>query len=322
MKKLLALLLVMCLLGTVGVMAFAEEETWLFGYANHNSDENSLKQMDAFCKAVEEWNAAGNTPTIEVTTTTAESDLQRQLADIDTMLAMGVDGIAIQGVDPVGIIPAVQVCLEQGVKVIELRGANIDGIVNLKIGDETVMGETMYNYLAEQLEANPDLVLNIGLIYGNAAQTAQLVRVDTCVEMLEENFGDRINVLASQPCDWDTEKAQACMENWLQQYQGTMNCVISAAGMMACGACNAVVAAGESMDDWYFTTVDATADALYSIKQGQVDMTVGIDVEEAGVHIFEYMVDYMNGEVEPGIYYDNPMVAIDSSNIDDWYVEE
>lgn len=322
MKKLFALLLVMCLFVSLGSVAFAEEETWLFGYANHNSDENSLKQMEAFCNAAEEWNAAGNTPTIEVTTTTAESDLQRQLADIDTMLAMGADGIVIQGVDPAGIVPAVQSCLDQGVRVIEVRGANIDGIVNLKIGDETIMGETMYNYLAEQLDADPELVLNIGLIYGNASQTAQLVRVDSCVDLLEENYGDRINVLASQPCDWDTEKAQACMENWLQQYQGTMNCIISAAGMMACGACNAVIGAGESMDDWYFVTVDATADALYSIKQGQVDMTVGIDVVEAGIHIFEYMVDYMNGEVEPGIYYDNPMVPIDSSNIDEWYVEE
>ena len=320
MKKLVSLILVLIfgvvLLGTV----IAQEETWLFGYANHRSDENSLVQMQAFVDAAKAWNEAGNTPRIETTTATAESDMQRQLADIDTMLAMGCDAIAIQGVDPVGIIPAVEVCLAQGVKVMEVRGANIDGILNLKIGDEVVMGENMYSYLAEQLDANPNLVLNIGLIYGNAAQTAQLVRVDTAAELLKENYGDRITVLASMPCDWDTEKAQSTMENWLQQYQGRMNCVISAAGMMATGACNAVIAAGESMDDWYFTTVDATADALYSIKQGQVDMTVGIDCTLAGTHMFEYMVKYMNGEIEPGIYYDSPMTVIDSNNIDDWYV--
>lgn len=322
MKKLIGLLLVLLMVVSLSVPAVAEEETWLFGYANHNSDENSLKQMQAFCDAAEAWNAAGNTPKIETTTATAESDMQRQLADIDTMLAMGVKAIVIQGVDPVGIVPAVQVCLEQDVKVIEVRGANIDGIVNLKIGDETVMGETMFKYLSAIMDANPDLVLNAGLMYGNAAQTAQLVRVDSCAEMMKEAYGDRFNVLASQPCDWDTEKGQACMENWLQQYQGTMNCVISAAGMMACGACNAVVAAGESMDDWYFTTVDATADALYSIKNGQVDMTVGIDVVQAGVDIFDHMVQYMKGEIEPGIYFDNPMTAIDANNIDDWYVEQ
>lgn len=322
MKRLLGLVLVLLLVVSLSTSAWAASETWLFGYANHNSDENSLKQMRAFCDAAAAWNEAGNAPKIEVTTATSESDMQRQLADIDTMLAMGAKAIVIQGVDPVGIIPAVQVCLEQGVKVMEVRGANIDGILNLKIGDEKVMGENMYSYLAAQLEADPELALNIGLIYGSAAQTAQLVRVDNCVDLLKEKYGDRVQVLASQPCDWDTEKAQACMENWLQQYQGTMNCVISAAGMMACGACNAVVAAGESMDEWYFVTVDATADALYSIKNGQVDMTVGIDVAKAGANMFDYMVKYMNGEIEPGIYYDNPMTVIDEGNIDDWYVAQ
>lgn len=319
MKKLVSLILVL-MMASVCVGSFAED-SWLFAYANHNSDENSLKQMQAFCDAAEAWNAAGNTPTIKTTTATAESDMQRQLSDIDTMLAMGCDTLVIQGVDPVGIVPAVQNCLAQGVKVMEVRGANIDGILNLKIGNETAMGQYMFNYLSEQLDANPELVLNAGLMYGNAAQTAQLVRVNSCVDFLKEKYPDRINVLASQPCDWDTEKGQACMENWLQQYQGTMNCVISAAGMMACGACNAVIAAGESMDDWYFVTVDATADALYSIKHGQVDMTVGIDVTKAGIDIFEYMVKYMKGEIEPGNYDDNPMTVIDSRNIDDWYVE-
>lgn len=319
MKKILRLALVLLMVASLCSAAFAEE--WIFGYANHNSDANSLKQMQAFCDAADAWNAAGNTPTITVTTATAESDMQRQLADIETMLAMGVNGLVIQGVDPSGIVPAVDAALAQGVKVIEVRGANLDGIVNLKIGDETVMAETMANYLSEKLDADPELVLNIGLMYGNAAQTAQLVRVDMTAELLKEKYGDRVNVLASQPCDWDTEKGQACMENWLQRYQGEMNCVVAAAGMMACGACNAVVAAGESMDDWYFATVDATEDILYSIKQGQADMTVGIDVVQAGVDIFDNLVAYMKGEMEPGNYFDNPMTAIDSSNIDDWYTE-
>ena len=322
MKKLVSLLLVLLLAAALCVGATAEEETWLFGYSNHNSDENSLKQMQAFCDAAEAWNAAGNTPKIEVVTTTAESVLDRQLGDIETLLAMGAKAIAIQAVDFTGIVPAVENCLANGVKVMEVRGANIDGILNLKIGNEEVMGETMYNDLAAQLDANPELVYNIGLMYGSAAQTAQLVRVDSCVALLQENYGDRVNVLTSQPCDWDTQKAQECMENWLQQYQGTMNCIVSAAGMMACGACNAVIAAGESMDDWYFATVDSTADVLYSIKQGQVDMTVGIDVLQAGTDMFDFMVKYMNDEIEAGNYSSSPMFVIDSSNIDDWYVEE
>jgi len=304
-----------------GGNANQEEEKWLFGYANHNSDENSLKQMKAFVEAAEAWNKAGNTPKIEVTTTTAEMNLDRQIGDIETLIAKGCVAIAIQAVDTVGIVPAVDNCKSNNVKVMEVRGSNIDGIINLKVGDEKVMAENMYNYLAAQLDANPDLVLNVGLMYGNASQTAQLVRVDYCAELLTKNYPGRVNIIAKQPCDWDTQKAQECMENWLQQYTGKMNCIIAAAGMMACGASNAVVAANQSMDDWYFVTVDSTADILHSIKQGQCDMTVGIDVEQAGRDMFDYLVKYVKGEIEPGIYNSDPMTIIDSTNIDDWYVE-
>ena len=71
------------------------------------------------------------------------------------------------------------------------------------------------------------------------------------MELLEENYPDRVEVVAEQYCDWDAQKALECMENWVQRFSGGgMNCVISAGAQMATGAVNAVVAAGYDMDDW------------------------------------------------------------------------
>ena len=322
MKHLLSLILVLALVLSFGMVSFAEPETLFLGYANHNSDENSNVQMQAFCDTCDAWNEAGNTPVLKYTTTTAEGNLDRQLADIETMVTMGCDAIYIHAIDFVGILPAIENCLANGVKVMEARGVEHEPILSYKVGNEHSMAEMMYKYLSEQLDANPELILNAGLLYGNAAQTAQLVRVDDCVALLEENYPGRINVLASQPCDWDTQKAQDCMENWMQKYQGTMNCIITAAGMMTCGAYNAIVASGEDMSQWYFATVDSTNDILHVINQKQSNvMTVGIDCYRAGQEAVEVMVKYVQGEIENGEYQCNPMVNIDATNIDQWYTE-
>lgn len=133
--------------------------------------------------------------------------MEKQIADVETLLEMGCKAIALSSVDLEGLKSSVDLCLSKGVPVIECRGMDHESIITFNLCDETTMAEMAFSWYEELLDADPDLVLNMGLIYGLASQTAQLVRVDHLVELLEEKYGDRINVLASQPCDWDTQKA-------------------------------------------------------------------------------------------------------------------
>lgn len=321
MKKLLALVLalimVMCCLST----AFAEDEVVTLAYSSNASDENEISKMDAFQDFVDEWNEAGKTPKLEAAITVAETSVEKQISDVETLLEMGADVLALSSVDPEGLKSVVDVCIAKGVPVMEMRGMQHDDIVVYNLCDEATMGMMAFEWYDKLLTENPDLVLNMGLIYGLASQSAQLIRVDTLVALLKEKYPDRVNVLADMPCDWDTQKAMECMENWLQRFDGEMNCVVAAGAMMACGACNAVVAAGGSMDDWIFTTTDATADVLYSINEGQVDMTVGIDAYRGGYIMAELAAKMALGEFE-GDYFEagsDVLAIIDSSNIADWY---
>lgn len=296
----------------------------VIGYSSNASDENENSKMQAFNDYVDEWNAAGKSPEMKAIVTVAEASVEKQVSDVETMIEMGAHGIALSSVDAEGMLTTAQSCLDQGIPIIEMRGMVLDGIVTFNLCDEITMAEMAYNWYVAKLEADPDLVLNMGLIYGLASQTANHVRITYLMELLLENYPDRVNVVAEQYCDWDTQKAMECMENWLQSYpNGAMNCVVAGGAAMACGASNAIVGAGGSPEDWIITTTDATADVLYAINEGQVDMTVGIDAYKGG-----YLMAQVTAEAAMGMYTDDyfdcgtdVLDTIDSTNIGNWYSE-
>lgn len=296
----------------------------VIGYASNAADENENSKMQAFRDFVDDWNKEGKSPELEAVVTVADSSIEKQVGDVETMVAMGAKGIALSSVDPEGLLTTAQMCLDKNIDIIEMRGMTLDGIITFNLCDETTMAEMAFNWYVEKMEADPELVLNMGLIYGLASQTAQHVRVNHLVDLLKEKYPDRVNVVAEQYCDWDTQKAMECMENWLQSFPaGQMNCVVAAGAMMACGAANAITGAGGSPDDWLITTTDATADVLYAINEGQVDMTVGIDAYRGGYLMAQVTAEAALEEFE-GNYFDcgtDVLATIDSANIADWYKE-
>jgi ABC-type sugar transport system substrate-binding protein len=307
---------------TMSMVVSAADDKVIIGYSSNQSDENENSKMQAFRDFVDDWNAEGKTPELEAVVTVAESSIEKQMGDVETMVEMGVKGIALSSVDPDGLKTTAQSLLDKDIPVIEMRGMELDGIITFNLCDETTMAEMAYDWYSEVLDEDPELTLNMGLIYGTASQTAQLVRVDHLVELLQEKYPDRVNVVAKQYCDWDTQKAMECMENWLQSYpDGKMNCIVAAGAMMACGASNAIIGAGGSADDFIITATDATADVLYAINEGDVDMTVGIDAYQGGYLMAKVTAEAAIGEFTEN-YFDcgtDVLSTIDSSNIADWY---
>ena len=308
-----------------GTGAVASGEKVVIGYSSNQSDENENSKMQAFRDYVDEWNAAGNTPELEAVVTVAEGQVEKQMGDVESMVEMGAAGIALSSVDPEGLKTTAQSLIDQKIPVIEMRGMELPGIITFNLCDEATMAEMAYDWYSKQLDADSELELKIGLIYGTASQTAQLVRIDHLVELLEENYPGRITVVAKQYCDWDTQKAMECMENWLQSYpDGQMNCVIAAGAMMACGASNAIIGANGTKDGYIITATDATADVLHAINEGTVDMTVGIDAYKGGYLMAQVTAQAALGEFTDD-YFDcgtDVLSTIDAGNIGDWYTGE
>lgn len=70
--------------------------------------------------------------------------------------------------------------------------------------------------------------------------------------------------------------------------------------------------------------MEITADVLYAINEGQVDMTVGIDAYKGGYMMAEATLQAALGELE-GNYVEcgeDVLAIITSENIGEWYTAE
>ena len=291
------------------------------GYIMNESGENMTNMYNQFKKSADEWNAAGKPPKITVVVGNAQNSVDTQLSVVDTMITQKVNVIYDHATDTTGILPGIAKAQAAGIKWIEHRGVALDKVdYAFDLSDATI-GQVAIDWWHKQLDANPDLKLNVGLIYGAQGQTAQYVRIDVLVADLQKNYPGRINILSKQYGGWDTAKSMAIMEDWLQS-QKTMNALFTAAAMEANGAIQAIISSGGDLSKWWISTSDSTQDALTLIKNGQLRMTVGIDVIPQGTEAFT-----LSREVAMGTYtgpkkYEAStacLFIVDPSNIDKYY---
>ena len=152
-KRIIPIMLVILLV--FSGIALAEEEKLILGYSQMKSDESQNIMRDSFVEYCNDWNAEGKTPQIEVITTNAEGSIDKQIADIETMIEMGINGIFMDPLDVEGIIPACEACAAAGVKVVEMRGVNSDAVTTSYMGnDEASMAELAYEWYVKKLEAD------------------------------------------------------------------------------------------------------------------------------------------------------------------------
>ena len=144
-----------------------------------------------------------------------ETDVAGQIAIVEDQLAKGVTGIAIAPTDPGALVPALQKAIDQGVHVVFIdKSADIDGVTY--IGTNNVPAATM---AAEYICANVASGSEVAILQGMVNNTTGQARAKGSREGLE---ACGMNIVAEQPADWDTIKAQAVTENILTYMFGSI----------------------------------------------------------------------------------------------------
>jgi len=259
------------------------------GYAlfmTHMSNAFTIELSDA----VKEEAARQN---VTLTVNDAGQDVAKQISQIETTINRGVKGIVIEPVSVDGIMPAVDAAKKAGVTVV---------IVNQQIADPSAAdcyvgvsnedgGEMEMNLAVKDINGKG----NIALLLGPMGSDAQIGRSAGYKKALA-SYPD-IKVVFESSAEWDTARALSMVENWLQAGKG-ISAIVSQNDGMAMGALKAVQDAG-LQDKIFVYGLDATPDALASVKEGGLRATVSQSTAAQGREALKACVEIANGKKLP-----------------------
>jgi len=220
-----------------------------------------------------EWAAKRYGVEIEVASVPTEADTAAQLALVESALTKGFDALAVSPITPNNLNPALARASEMGIPIInvdELIPEDVARDAGIKIATRIASnnyfaGVLAGRYMLEHLPAGAKVAVIEG-IAGNASGTA---RRDGFVDTVTAGG---LNLVASQPADWDRAKANAVTTNILQAHPDLQG-IYYANDTMALGGAEAVAAAGKEGQIILIGT-DAIPEAKQAVKDGRLTGTI------------------------------------------------
>lgn len=225
---------------------------------------------------------------VELSTSSADFNLQTQVENIENDLQKQVDAILVNPVDSEALATTVVQATSQGVPVfavdINITGADVTSFI---ASDNVEIGRMAGEAVIEQLGGEGEVAL-----IGWPAVSSTRDRETGFKEALEEAPG--IKLVATSGDATERTAALDAAENILQS-NPNLDAVFGANEAGALGALGAAEAQGKS--DLYIVGVDATPDLLTAIQGGtQVKAAIGQDPYLMGKTAVELAVKKLQGE--------------------------
>ena len=221
-------------------------------------------------------------PGVSVQIADAQDDISNQLSQVQNFIANGVDAIIVNPVDTSATAAITKAAADGGVPLVYVNRQPID--VD-KLGPKAAF------------------------VASNEAESGTLETKEIC-----KLLGSGIKIVAEQTAEWDRTKGQNLMTNWLAKGM-KFDAVVSNNDEMAIGAIQAMKAAGIDTKKAIVGVVDATQDALASMKAGDLKVTVFQDAAGQGKGAVDTALKLAKGEkVDKKVYI--PFQLVTPANID------
>ena len=275
MKKLVALILVLCL--TAGVCAFASAEKYAVILKTTNSDfwRTMYEGVEAYAKE--------NNLEVDLFAAQSDIDYEGQLAILENCVNSGeYAGIAIAPCNAVNLISGVKKANDKGIVIWNIdekfdptEMANQGAVcVGFDSSDNVSIGHMGGEYLSSRLEAGNEVAIIEGLA-GNPSSEAR----STGAKNAFTEAG--MNIVATKACDWDRQMAMDAALTWIQQFPN-LKAIYCCNDTMAMGAVQAVISSGK-LGEIFVCGTDGDKDAVESVKNGELTATVAQDPANIGV---------------------------------------
>lgn len=219
----------------------------------------------------------------------AKGDINLQVDQMREVIVKKPGAIVLLPVDGVAIAPVVEEAIAMKIPVIVLNRSVEGGKALAATSDNKEAGRLQGEYMAKILPENAKIVYFIGQNGNTASDDRWIGFKEACLDKRPD-----VQVLASAIADFNRTEAFKTMTLWLKLFP-VVNGVVAANDEMALGAMQALKDA-KRLDGCIVSGVDANADALNAIKNGEMSQTVkqdGVGQAEGALKLIEM---YMKGQ--------------------------
>lgn len=282
MKKVAAVLVVLAMLFTsMAGIAEAKDDTFTIGCIMMNLTNvfyvNAMEGGDA---AAADWGA-------QCIWKGADSKLEDQVALIENFVQQGVDAIFIDPMDAEGIIPAMKAANDAGVTCVSF-GNFVDAdyaycIVYDDYKNMYKMGEIVGKYIGEKG--------NVANFIGSPGNYVSDNREAGFADGITKNYPN-INLLPSQPANWDTTLGYQQMAALLAGNE--IDAAFCMNDNVTYGILEAIAASGQ---DTLMFSNDGDVEACELVKEGKIKVDVLTGAKRAGYYGIKTITQILRGEI-------------------------
>jgi len=282
------------------------EETYRIGITQNNVGVDSYQTT--YESAFE--NAAEELDNVEVVVLDAGGDVARQIGQVRNLIQQRVDAIIIWPTNGQAVIPAIRQAHKAGIPVVvtnsKIAEAGMEYIAAFSGPDNVQQGASSAEMMCEALDGEGQIVQ----IAGQPGYTTAMERAQGFEEKLAEACPG-VELVETQPGDWNREKAQRVMENFLTKYDD-IDGVYAGDDNMGVGALNAAKSAGRA-DEIVFIGATNFAVGYEAIERGEYYGSIyqsPVDDAEAAL---QTALDVLEGKDVPKMnFFETPKITADN----------
>jgi inositol transport system substrate-binding protein len=245
----------------------------------------------------------------------AKDDVSKQLSQVQNFIANGVDAIIVNPVDTSATAAITKAATDANVPLVYVNREPID--VD-KLGpkaafvasNEAESGTLETKAICKLLGGKGNILVIEGVLSNQSA----VQRTKDVHEVISTPDCSGIKVVAEQTANYDRTQGQNLMTNWLSKGM-KFDAVVSNNDEMAIGALQAMKSAGLDTKKAIVGGIDATQDALASMKSGDLKVTVFQDAAGQGKGAVDAALALAGGKpVEKKVYI--PFQLVTPANMD------
>ncbi len=245
----------------------------------------------------------------------AKDDVSKQLSQVQNFIANRVDAIIVNPVDTSATAAITKAAAEAGVPLVYVNRepADVEKLgpkAAFVASNEAESGTLETQQICKILGGKGDILV----IEGQLSNQAAVQRTKDIHEVIATPDCKGMKIVAEQTATWDRTQAQNLMTNWLSKGL-KFDAVVSNNDEMAIGAMQAMKAAGIDTKKAVVGGVDATQDALASMKAGDLKVTVFQDAAGQGKGAVDAALALAAGKpVDKKVYI--PFLLVTPDNMD------